>query len=87
MPGGRRSIGPEGGQRLRGRILDFGSRGPGFESLGHRSVGVSRLALALALEVGNPTHLRPLYVQSRAKVSGTTRYFRTASTRNGRLCR
>ena len=25
--------------RVQGRILDFGSRGPGFESLGHRSVG------------------------------------------------
>ena len=31
---------------------------PGFESLGHRSVGVSRLTLALALEVGSPTRLR-----------------------------
>ena len=28
-----------------------------------------------------------LVVQSRAKISGTTRYFRTASTWNGRLCR
>ena len=44
---------------LRGRMLDCKSRCPGFESLGHRSVGVSRLTLALALEVGNPTHLRP----------------------------
>ena len=41
-----------------GRILNLGSRGPGFESLagsgfeslGHRSVGVSRLTLALAYE-------------------------------------
>ena len=39
-------------------MLDFGSRGPGFESLGHRSVGVSRLTLAPALEVGDPTHFR-----------------------------
>ena len=43
---------------LRGRMLDYKSRGPGFESPGHRSVGVSRLTLALALEVGNPTRLR-----------------------------
>ena len=43
-------------------MLDFRSRGPGFESLGHRSVGVSRLTLALVLEVGNPTHLRSLYI-------------------------
>ena len=51
----------EGGRWLRGRMLDFRSRGPGFESLGHRSVGLaaSGLTLALAPEVGNPTHLRP----------------------------
>ena len=44
---------------LEGRMLDFRSRGPGFESLGHRSVGVSRLTIALALEVGNPPTSAP----------------------------
>ena len=48
-------------------MLDFKSRGPGFESLGYRSVGVSRLTLALALEVGNPTHLRSPYILQKSK--------------------
>ena len=43
-------------------ILDFRSKGPGFESLGYRSVRVSRLTLALALEVGSPTRLRSPYI-------------------------
>ena len=55
---------------LRGRMLDFRSRGPGFESLGHRSVGVSRVTLALALEVGNPTHLRSLYISRNSITPG-----------------
>ena len=45
---------------LRGRMLDFRSGGSGFETLGHQSVGISRLTLALALEVGNLAHLRSL---------------------------
>ena len=43
-------------------VIDFRSKGPGFESLGYRSVGVSRLTLALALEVGSPTRLRSSYI-------------------------
>ena len=56
------------GRWLRDRMLDYKSRG--FESLGGRSVGVSRLTLALALEVGNPTHLRSLYISHKSITPG-----------------
>ena len=49
-------------------MLDFRSKSTGFESLGYRSVGVSRLTLALALEVGDPTRLRSPYTLQKLKV-------------------
>ena len=36
---GMKLMGPGGKGPSRPRTLDFGSRGPGFESLGHRTVG------------------------------------------------
>ena len=48
-------------------MLDFRSKGPGFESLGYRSVGLSRLTLALALEVGSLTRLRSPYIPQKFK--------------------
>ena len=54
-------------------MLDFRSKGPGLETRGYRTVGVSRLILALALEVGSPTRLRsPIHtakIQSQANAN------------------